>query len=54
MKTILGILAVLFIIVGFGIIHASFASAETIGGGLIGLGSLYLILLLKYGNKNPK
>ncbi len=51
MKKKLGIIAVIFIILGFGMIHGSYKNAEIYGGSLIGLGSIYLLFILYTSGK---
>jgi hypothetical protein len=54
MKQKLGITAVVFIILGFGMIHGSAKYSEITGGSLIGIGSLYLLYLLYTSGRNNK
>ncbi len=51
MKKKLGITAAMFIVLGFGMIHGSYKNAEIYGSSLIGIGSLYLLILLYRSNK---
>ncbi len=51
MKKTLAIIAVLFVIMGFGMIHGSYKNAEIYGSSLIGIGSLYLLIILYISNK---
>lgn len=46
MRTKLGIVAVLFVITGFGMIHSPSQTAEIIAIILMGLGIIYLLFLL--------
>lgn len=46
LKTILTVIAAACIFFGFGMIHASSSVIEKTGSVLIGIGSLYLIILL--------
>ncbi len=52
MKTKLGIVAVLFIIIGFGMIHAPNSVMEYIAIGLMGVGIVYLLYLLFISRKS--
>jgi len=46
MKTKLGIIAVLFVVTGFGMIHGGSILMERIAIGLMGIGIIYLLYLL--------
>ncbi len=46
MKTRLGIVAVLFVVMGFGMIHGGSLIMERIAIGLMGTGIVYLLYLL--------
>ncbi len=54
MRKKLSIVAVIFIILGFGMIHGSYKNAEIYGGSLIGLGSIYLLFVLYTSGKKEK
>ena len=55
MKTKLAIVAVFFVIAGFGMIHASAPVIEYIAIGLMGTGTAYLLyLLLMSGKKSDE
>ena len=45
-KTIFTVIAAACIVVGFGMIHATNSSIEKAGSILIGIGTIYLIILL--------
>ncbi len=45
-QNIITIIAILFIITGFGIIHSPKQIVEYIGSGLLGIGTLYFLYLL--------
>jgi len=45
-KKILAVISILFVITGFGMIHNGKPLIENIGSCLIGVGSLYLIIIL--------
>ncbi len=51
MKKTFSIIAVIFVIMGFGMIHGSYKNAEIYGGSLIGIGSLYLLIILYISKK---
>lgn len=53
MKKKLGIIAVLFVITGFGMIHSGSVARERVAIGLMGIGIVYLLyLLLTSGKEN--
>lgn len=54
LKTKLAIVAILFIIGGFSILHAGKPVVENSGSILIGIGALYLIGLLLITDKNKE
>jgi hypothetical protein len=54
MKTKLGIVAVLLVVIGFGMVHGGSQTMERIAIGLMGIGIVYLLyLLLSKGKKVP-
>jgi multisubunit Na+/H+ antiporter MnhC subunit len=54
MKTKLGIVAVLLIVIGFGMVHGGSQTMERIAIGLMGIGIVHLLyLLLSKGEKGP-
>ncbi|WP_016777072.1 hypothetical protein [Anaerophaga thermohalophila] len=54
MKTKLGIIAVLFIVAGFGMIHGGSVTMERVAIGLMGTGIVYLLYLLINSGKKEK
>jgi hypothetical protein len=54
MKKKLGIVAVLFVIAGFGMIHGGTQTMEYIAIGLMGTGILYLLYLLLSNGKRGR
>ncbi|WP_157202502.1 hypothetical protein [Marinilabilia salmonicolor] len=55
MKTKLGIVAVLFVVMGFGMVHGGSQTMERIAIGLMGIGIAYLLyLLLSQGKKEEQ
>ncbi|MGQ1889382.1 hypothetical protein ACT29H_02970 [Thermophagus sp. OGC60D27] len=54
MKTKLGIIAVLFVVAGFGMIHGGSIVMERIAIGLMGTGIIYLLYLLLTTSKDEK
>jgi hypothetical protein len=54
MKTKLGIVAVFFVIAGFGMIHGGSQTMERIAIGLMGSGIIYLLYLLITSGKKKE